>query len=34
MAVNPGYDGEFGVVKIWGDKKEEKKKNLEQQSLF
>lgn len=31
IVINPGYDGVFGTVKIWGEKKEEEKKQV---SLF
>lgn len=35
IAVDPGYDGVFGKVKIWGNEKEEKsEKSKEQMSLF
>lgn len=33
IVVDPGYDGVFGKVKIWGDEKKEEKKK-EQLSLF
>ena len=32
--VDPGYDGIFGVVKIWPDSEEEKEEKKEQMSLF
>ena len=32
--VDPGYDGVFGVVKIWPDSEEEKEEKKEQMSLF
>ncbi|MCJ7804678.1 endonuclease Q family protein [Patescibacteria group bacterium] len=34
ILVDPGYDGVFGVVKIWPDPKEEKEEKKEQMSLF
>ncbi|MBI4991327.1 DNA helicase UvrD, partial [Candidatus Gottesmanbacteria bacterium] len=35
IAVDPGYDGVFGVVKIWSDeKKKEEEQQKEQMSLF
>jgi len=35
MAVEPGYDGEFGKVKIWGEDEDKSKiKSTEQQVLF
>jgi len=37
IVVDPGYDGVFGVVKIWGEKKKEEEKKQEQKeqlSLF
>ena len=36
IVVEPGYDGVFGVVKIWSDKADENQvqSNLEQQTLF
>lgn len=32
--IEPGYDGLFGKVKIWGEKEEAGKKSKEQMSLF
>jgi hypothetical protein len=28
--VEPGYDGKFGVVKIWSETKEDVEKNVEE----
>jgi PHP family Zn ribbon phosphoesterase len=33
IVVEPGYDGEFGKVAIWGEEGEEEKRE-EQMSLF
>ncbi|MBI4067263.1 hypothetical protein HY407_02675 [Candidatus Gottesmanbacteria bacterium] len=34
ITIDPGYDGVFGVVKIWGEEKKEEEKKKEQLSLF
>lgn len=34
IVIDPGYDGVFGKVKIWGTENKEEKKSKEQMSLF
>ena len=34
IAINPGYDGVFGEVKIWGDKQVSNQQQSNQQTLF
>jgi len=33
IVVDPGYDGVFGIVKIWGDEKKEERKPVEKSQL-